>query len=168
MVNIGPVGPQSPRKKWKKSRLKKKLQTQISAPRWWDGILKYITKLLTKMCSTTWHNFFRAKSKKIFDFFLPLPLKRSPKILGMVLKIWTFVSTCPSIVSIFWDHSRFSSSLGKIQTRKSVQKSRKKMSQNPLVPLFNGPYTQEDDLLKIPKPTQQMSGGCVYATQKTV
>ena len=28
-----------------------------------------IAKLLRKMCSTTWHNFFRAKSKKIFDFF---------------------------------------------------------------------------------------------------
>ena len=69
MVNIGPVGPQSPRKKWKKSRLKKKLQTQISPPRWWDGILRYITKLLTKIFPTTWHNFFRAKSKKIFDFF---------------------------------------------------------------------------------------------------
>ena len=25
------------------------------------------------MCSTTWHNFFRAKSKKIFDFFFASP-----------------------------------------------------------------------------------------------
>jgi len=45
----GPDGPQSHKKMWKKSRLKKKLQTQISPPRWWVGILRCITKLLRKM-----------------------------------------------------------------------------------------------------------------------
>ena len=65
----GPCGPQSHRKCRQKRRLKKKLQLNFSTRKRRDGILRWITKVLRKMCSTTWHNFFRAKSKKIYHRF---------------------------------------------------------------------------------------------------
>ena len=71
----GPCGPLSHRKSRQKSRLKKKLQLNFSTRKRRDGILRWITKVLRKMCSTTWHNFFWAKSKKIYHRFFASQLQ---------------------------------------------------------------------------------------------
>jgi hypothetical protein len=42
------------------------------------------------------------------------------------------------------------------------------MPQNPLVTILGPTDGHEENFLKIQKPTQQMSGGWVYAMQKTV
>ena len=124
VVYGGPGGPWRQRKFQKKSRLKKKLQPHISPRRRGDGKSKSITKLFTKIFSTTWHGFFCSQVKKIFDFFLLISLQWSYKILSMSLKIWTRASGCPRGLSIFWDPRRFSWPLGKIHFWKRVPKKR--------------------------------------------
>jgi hypothetical protein len=42
------------------------------------------------------------------------------------------------------------------------------MPQNPLVTILGPTDGEEENFLKFSKPTQQMSGGWVYAMQKTV
>ena len=96
-----------------------------------------IAKLLRKMCSTTWHNFFRAKSKKIFDFFFASPTQtvlkntqHGPKnlifLLNMPNSCADFLGPFP-IFQLTWKNSN---------SKKCPKKSEKN------VPKLTGPHVQ--------------------------
>ena len=95
-----------------------------------------IAKLLRKMCSTTWHNFFRAKSKKIFDFFFASRTQTVLKNTQHGPKNLNFFLNMPNNCANFLRPFPIFQTPWKNSNSKKCTKSHKIMDLDPLVTMF--------------------------------
>ena len=88
------------------------------------------------MCSTTWHNFFRAKSKKIFDFFFASHTQTDLKNTQHGPKNLIFCYNMPNYCVDFLGPFPIFQLTWKNSNSKKSTKSHKIMDLDPLVTMF--------------------------------